>query len=173
MFTATFVLLLLQFSALPADETADGEAMLRAPDGDWAVRLAPAGFEFGEPVATDDGERSRIAGDGPRGMVATLTLRPAGAAGNAEACRSEADERAGRGAKRTYRLERERRGPLALTAYVVPRYRGVAINQRHVHAFLYRDGYCVELELSMPRYKSRRRHLFDEALDTLEIVDAP
>jgi hypothetical protein len=168
-----FLIVLLQFATLPPGEPAEQQVLVQAPGKTWGVAFEPEGFEFGEPEISSDGTRVWVAGDGDRGLIANLILQPAGSAGDSAGCRAQSDAKSGRTAKRNYRLEHGENGPLLLTSYIVPEFQGVLINQRHVLAFLYRDGYCIQLELSMPRYKSRFKGAFGDALNALQVVDLP
>jgi hypothetical protein len=132
--------------------TAAAPLTVEVPGRDWAFTLAPRRIEFGEPQRTAGG-RIWVDGDGidePRLTVTVLIDERPGA-------RSAAECRAATLVSRLHldhEAELSTMGGMAIAGYDVESYRGEPVRQRRLHGFLYRDGICVDVGLSMLDYQA-------------------
>lgn len=151
---------------------ADEPLLIAVPGQDWALAVAVRQVEFGPPETSPDGTRIWVDGDGVEepGFTITVIVHETPGAGTAEDCRAVALERlARRGHEPTLTL----RGGMALAEYRLDQYRGVPVRQQRLDAFLFRDGYCIDVGLSMLDFKSKHRNLFDATLRSIRFVDPP
>jgi hypothetical protein len=151
---------------------ADDSLLIAVPGQDWALSVTPLHVEFGPPESSSDGTRIWADGDGVEepGFSITVIVRQTSGAGAAEDCRAVALERL---ARRGYEPALTLRGGMALAEYSIDQYRGVPVRQRRLDAFLFRDGYCIDVGLSMLDFESRDRNLFNAILHSIRFVDPP
>jgi hypothetical protein len=130
---------------------ADDSLLIAVPGQDWALSVTPLHVEFGPPESSSDGTRIWADGDGVEepGFSITVIVRQTSGAGAAEDCRAVALERL---ARRGYEPALTLRGGMALA---------------------FRDGYCIDVGLSMLDFESRDRNLFNAILHSIRFVDPP
>lgn len=118
-----------------------------APDRPWSVLVELPGFRMFKPQEGGGAAARHVLGQHPAsGIVASVILRPAGAARNAAACR-DADLARIRDATRALaELELSEAGAAARAAYAIAGAGGV--RQEHAHAWLHRDGVCANVHVS-------------------------
>lgn len=113
----------------------------------WSVLVDLPDFRMFEPRANDGG--LLVLGQDPRtALVASVLLRPAGDAGDAGACRDHALARIRSAAPDIEDLRTWAAAPAARAAYTLAEMRGRPIRQMHAHAWLLRDGVCVNVHAS-------------------------
>jgi hypothetical protein len=116
--------------------------------GTVSVLVDLAGFRMFEPRSNADGSATAVVGEDPQGgVVVSIILRPAPGV-DAAGCRDRdlADLRKAVPGLTGIATE-EVRGQARLR-YEVPAGQGAPARQLHAHAFLARDGVCVNLHLS-------------------------
>ncbi len=64
------------------------------------------------------------------------------------------------------------RGEMALAEYEIAWQGSAVTNQRHLHAYLHREGFCVDLHLSKAPFKAGEEGLFTAVLDASQIGPA-
>jgi hypothetical protein len=119
------------------------------PGRDWTVLVDLPGFQMFKPRSTEDGIGVIVLGEDPAtGLVASVALRAAGEAPDARACRERALEGVRRAAPALRELKLVEPDGTARASYVLHELRGRPIRQDHAHAFLARDGVCVNVHVS-------------------------
>jgi len=120
-----------------------------APDRRWAVLVDLPGFHMFKPRPGPDGKGLLVLGqDAKTGIVASVTLRNADGAADADGCRERTLEGIRKSAPDLRDLERSQADGAARARYVLEELRGRVIRQEHAHAFLLRDGTCVNVHVS-------------------------
>lgn len=119
------------------------------PGRSFAVLVDLPGFEMFAPRPAEDGEGVLVLGQHPQhGLVASVTLRDAAGAADARACRERALERIRRRTPELKELSLADADGGARAAYVLDELRGRPIRQQHAHLFLWREGVCVNVQVS-------------------------
>lgn len=119
------------------------------PGGAFAVLVDLPGFQMFAPRPAEGGEGVIVLGQHPAtGLVASVTLRDAEGERDARACRERKLERIRRGTPTLRELRLTESDGAARAAYVLEELRGRPIRQDHAHLFLWRDGVCVEVQVS-------------------------
>jgi hypothetical protein len=137
----------LRFEPDPATETQP--LAVAAPGRRWAVLVDLPGFHMMKPRAGEDGSGLLVLGQEPEtGLVASVSLHDAQGAPDATACRERALERVRRTAPEPKDVERSDENGAAQVRYRLDELRGKPIPQQHAHAFLARDGLCVDVHVS-------------------------
>lgn len=115
----------------------------------WSVLVDLPGFRMFKPRAADEGVETLVVGHDPEtGFVASVILRRADGARDAASCR-EADLsriRAAHPDLAEVRLSES--GGAARARYVKPSVGRAPVSQLHGHAWLLRDGVCVNVHVS-------------------------
>lgn len=119
------------------------------PGGAFAVLVDLPGFQMFAPRPAEDGEGVIVLGQHPgTGLVASVTLQDADGESDARGCRDRKLERIRRSAPELRQLELSEKGDAARATYVLDELRGRPIRQEHAHLFLWRDGVCVNVQVS-------------------------
>jgi hypothetical protein len=119
------------------------------PGGAFTVLVDLPGFQMFAPRPAEGGEGVIVLGQHPAtGLVASVTLRDARGERDARACRERKLERIRRSAPGLRELRLTETDGAARAAYVLDELRGRPIRQEHAHLFLWRDGVCVNVQVS-------------------------
>lgn len=119
------------------------------PGRRWAVLVDLPGFRMFAPRPAEDGSGVLVLGEDPEsGLVASVTMRDAGGAPDARACRDRTLERIRKTAPDLRELRTSEADGAARASFVLEDLRGRAIRQDHAHLFLQRDGVCVDVQVS-------------------------
>jgi len=132
------------------DPDADTEPLsVTPPGGAFTVLVDLPGFHMFAPRPAEDGAGVIVLGQHPHtGLVASVTLRDAEGAADAGACRERTLERIRGRAPGLAELTLSEAAGAARAAYVLDELRGRPIRQQHAHLFLWRDGVCVNVQVS-------------------------
>lgn len=145
---------------------------LPAPGGAWGVRFDLPGFEIVQPAAAPAGGPDRLLyGLNPAtGLEVSVTLEPVPKGAGPEDCRDHY-ARLGRKRSRVQRVavEKRREGDAAIASYLMEGWQDGMMRQKHLNAYLARDGVCVDIHLSKDRYQWMDDDLFKRALAAIRI----
>jgi hypothetical protein len=137
----------LRFERDPAAATEP--LAVAAPGHRWAVLVDLPGFQMMKPRANEDGAGLLVLGQEPEsGLVASVSVRDAPGAVDGAACRERTLERLRAAAPDTKDLVRSDENGVARVRYRLDELRGKQVPQHHAHAFLARDGVCVDVHVS-------------------------
>jgi hypothetical protein len=168
----TFLVLAASVLGLGAGEGAYDEVVLRLPDRDWGIRVAPPDVEFDAPGVADDGTAVWAAGDGTDlALVVKLLLETVSGIDDDSGCRIRAEHRLGLDSQEVRHVVRSHYAGMPTIEYEVRRHGPVLVDQRNLHAFRYHDGTCAEFHLSLMSYKSQQRPVLERVLDSIERVE--
>lgn len=136
-------------SLKPAPEILTTPLAVAAPGGAFAVLVDLPGFKMYEPRPNPDGEGMLLVGQHPKtGFVASVTVLPKEASADADACRAEKLKSLKATAHDLTDLTLSEVGVAARARYVLHDLKGEKVRQDHAHAFLARDGSCIDVHLS-------------------------
>jgi len=148
------------------------EIELRPPGKDWAIRVAPPEFEFGAPQTAEDGKTVWAAGDGLEpGFMMTVVVESSPPVADLASCVTRFEEKIGLDSLAVRHVKRTEQAGMPAIEYELPEHAGVRIDQRHLHAYVFRDGVCAEFHLSMLNSRGQHDRLFRAALNSISIVD--
>ena len=170
--------LALAGSAVQAQEP--GLAVFSLPDKNWGVGLSLQNFIINESRTYPDGKARLVRADRQaEGMILTVFIAPAAGEDSARACRDAFWQRLQNGpAASGYRDVRQSESgdmgssELASSEYVIGEIQGIRIDQKHVHAYLGREGSCIEIHLSKTLFEPKDQELFAAVLRTVRLVEA-
>jgi hypothetical protein len=118
------------------------------PEKRVTVLVDLPGFRMFKPRRGADGTSLLVLGEDPgSGMVASIMLRD-GPGMDSRACRADALARIRKAAPGLTALRESEADGAARVEYALDELRGRKIRQAHAHAFLAREGVCVNLHLS-------------------------
>lgn len=147
---------------------------LALPGSAWAALVDLPGFELEEVRKKPDGSGIAVMGENAStGLVVSLFVERIAGAADEKACRSLHFDRALASPFEKSGVKRTERKGMALGEYLIPRAEGVEIRQKHVNAYLAREGACVDLHVSKVRHEPKDEALFEGVLRTLRLGAAP
>jgi hypothetical protein len=148
----------------PPWRTPNGGVALSYPGRPWRLALDLPGYDVGPAQLTRGGVRL-AAERRQAGMVVTVFLEESPPGKAAADHRDEAWKRMQQpGPTKREDVRRSMRGTVPTLEYRIPRHRGVALNQKHVNAYLVRDEIWVDVHLSKLGFQESDAELFDKIL---------
>jgi hypothetical protein len=168
----TALVLSASVMGLGAGKGAHDEIVLRLPDRDWGIRVAPDGVEFGEPQLADDGSTVWAAGDTTDlSLIVKVMLESSPEIDDDTGCLARREARLGLDSQEVHGIVRSTHAGMPVIEYEIRRHGSVRVDQRNLHAFRFHDGACAEFHLSMMEYKSQNRRQFDHVLNSIELIE--
>ncbi len=172
------VLLALLIPAIPASadlSEADGLISISAPAVGWVVRFPSQGYTLSVQEDREDGKSHYyMFTNATTGLNVSFYLEPAEQCTTAEACRENSWRNRSpllADAKLIGRFARNGFACLEfLTEYRVPDPPGGKVEQHHVSGHLVRDGYWVDMHLSMMPYTAKDRQVFLDFVDAITVA---
>lgn len=143
-------------------------------DKHWAVQIDPGEMDLRENEAIADGSSTRLLATREKdGLTLSITLEKMPDLRSAKACRDYYWGRLKRGndGKTDVKLS-DSRGA-ARVEYAKPDFEGIKILQKHIHAYLWKDGVCADTSLIMVGYKSADQKGLEAIVKTLKLVKTP
>lgn len=119
------------------------------PGKAWTVLVDLPGFALFKPRASADGEEFAVLGQSAEtGLVVSVLVRPARGASDAGGCRDADLTKVRKAFPELRDLRVGSEAASARAAYAIPELRGKPVRQEHAHAWLARDGVCVNVHVS-------------------------
>lgn len=144
-------------------------------DKRWAVQVDAGDVDVRENSAIEDGSSAKLQATRERdGLTLSVYLeKMPDLKKNAKACRDYYWGRlkTARDGKTDVKLA-ESRGS-ARVFYTVPDFDGMKIVQRHAHAFLWKEGACVDVSVIMVGFKPSEQKTVDGILKSVKFVKIP
>ena len=123
-----------------------------------------------DEISAERGTRMVSAERADRTVHLSLFLEKVPAATSARGCRTRYQERLARSPiMRDVRVQSSETEALAFAEYMIERYEGATINQKHVNTYLAHEDVCVDLHLSKVRFTSDDHRLFVPVVRSLGI----
>lgn len=145
---------------------------LTLPDLDWALEINSAGFEIQSGGLRPDGLATKaMAVNKTTGIVMSVFIEPAQSAGDNTVCREYFSEGLKQSPTKEDDVVFNETANMALMEYTIKEYEGVAINQKHVNAYIVKDDFWIDIHLSKIEYTDSARKLLDDVLGSVAIVD--
>lgn len=158
------------FEPDPGAETAP--LVVHDPAHRVSVLVDLPGFAMFKPRASEDGTGIVVLGENAgTGMVASVILREARGL-DARGCRDEALARIRSATPGIVDVRTSEADGVARASYALPELRGQEIRQQHAHAFLARNGVCVNLHLSKADATPDDAARFEQILGSLRFGEA-
>jgi hypothetical protein len=130
------------------------------------------GFRVFKPRSGADGQSLLVLGQDPEsGIVASILLRD-GAGMDARACRADALARIRRAVPDLVAVRESEAGGAARVEYALEELHGRRVHQVHAHAFLAREGVCVNLHLSKAAPAPEDAARFEKILASLRFGES-
>lgn len=168
----TALVLAVSVIGLGAGEGAHDEVVLRLPDKNWGIRVAPENFEFGAPQLSDNGSAVWAAGDATDlALIVKVVLERSPEVDDASGCLARAEGRLDLDSQEVHGVVRSRQAGMPTIEYEVRNHGSVRVDQLNLHAYRFHDGACAEFHLSMMNYKSQDRSRFDRLLRSIDLVE--
>jgi hypothetical protein len=168
----TALVLVASVLGLGAGEGAHDEVVLRLPDRDWGIRVAPDGVEFGEPRLAYDGSTVWAAGDSiDLSLIVKVLLEAAPEIEDVSGCLARTEGRLSLDSQEVRGVARSTYARMSVIEYEIRHHGSVRVDQRNLHAFRFHDGACLEIHLSMMDSASLNRRQFDHILDSIVLID--
>jgi hypothetical protein len=131
-----------------ADPASTVPLAVEIPGKSWTVLVDLPGFRMFRPRPVGGAGAVVVGHDPDRGIVASVVIRSSEGSRDAAACREADLARIAAAHANLSELRRSQAGPAARALYVMPDVGGKPIPQLHGHAWLQRDGVCVNVHVS-------------------------
>jgi len=153
-----------------APRAADGtKLVLTPPRVKWSLRIDLPDFVLETPKAFRDFTQVWTAAQNRHtGVGLTVFIAKVGETRDAGSCRKYYLKRADQSAQVT---TAERKG-MALAERMLGTAAGGADDRKDLHAYIYRDGFCIDLHLVKPHYKDDQKRLLFSVLDAVSLDPA-
>lgn len=166
-------LLLLGLLAVPmaGQQSGTGKAQISIPKMDGVLQLDVGPTRWETQVRPDGKETQLRALDRTDRLFITAFLQKVKFAASSEKCRDEwwpMTEKSTR-IKREELRQFESNG-MAVVEYMVPEFRGIAVRQKTVHAYLGGRNLCAEVHLSKEQFVPEDEKLFSDVLATVRLL---
>lgn len=156
----------------PDGSGATVDVELRVPDAGWAISVAPPDFEFGEPFHSSDGTKILVAGDGLEPGLEMTVLLERRDVEDVGGCLAHYEKQIRDGPTDHERWRRGELNGMPTFSYIVRRYQTTRIDQRNLHGFLYRAGYCVHAHVSLMKFRSELHEvLMQQAMASVTLIE--
>jgi tetratricopeptide (TPR) repeat protein len=143
---------------------------LSLPELSWALEVAETGFMLEEKEIAPSGDAARfLAVNKATGVTMSAFLEKAPGKGDSKECRNYYWTKAKNSPLKKEQIKLSEAGPIALVEYVVPDYLGTKVNQRNVNAYLSKDGYWIDVHLSITDHKSGANDRMQPILQNIRI----
>lgn len=139
----------------------------------WAVLVDVPGLTLEHSGESPGGSAVVSGHSGETGVVASMTLSPAPGLGGPAEARATYFEKALLSPFEKHDVARSQRGAMAIGEYLIARHDGRDVRQKHVNAYLVRDGVWIDVHLSKVDFRPADQALFDGVLDSIRYSDAP
>ncbi len=151
----------------------NGRLTVTLPGLSWVVTLDAPGFELEADETHSDGRgRYLHAVNRQTDVILSVRLERSSTGRSARACREAAwAALRARSPFQMHDVRTSERGRLAVLEYHVPEFRGLAVRQKHLNAFLGKDDVCVDMHLSKVRFSPEDGRLFDELLGSVKLIE--
>ncbi len=168
----------LLFSALAAHaelSEADGLISLSAPAVGWVVRFPAQGYTLSLQRDRQDGKgQYYMFTNATTGLNVSFYIEPADKCATAQACRESYWTTRHPTMANAQGVRRFERNGFALlefqVEYRLPDPQGRTVTQGHVSGHFVRDGYWVDLHLSMMPYTAKDRQVFLDFVDAIQVA---
>jgi len=125
---------------------------LDAPGKDWTLVMRVDGFAVETPELSPDGKSAAIgAEDKARGMMVTVFIEPAAKEGDSKTAREVYRKRLSASPFKMEDATESKRGEWAVLEYML---KARGINQKHINAYMAKDGMWIDVHFSKGDYKS-------------------
>lgn len=136
----------------------------------WALVVDLPGFELVDSGSRPDGSGTMIhLARGELNVSATLERRPDLL--STEACRADYWKEAAKSPLPKSDIRQLTAGALATVHWFVLEFQGASVRQKHVNAYLFRDGVCIDLHLSKVHHEAEDDKLFTAILGSVRFSD--
>ena len=177
----SLLLVALLIPAIPAHadlSESEGLIGISAREVGWVVRFPREGFKLlAERDRPDGRAHYYLFSHGSTGLNVSVRIEPAGACTTAEACREAYWRDRSPELATAELLDRSERNGFALLEFTVkfqvPQLAGRTVEQQHLSGHVVRDGYWVDLHLSMMPYTQSDRQIFLDFVDAIRVEPKP
>jgi hypothetical protein len=146
---------------------------LKLPGKEWAVSISIAGYAVQKEETSQDGNTSMMmASNEDSGMMLSLFLERERKDLSSESCRKRYFEKSLATPSDKTGVRRWDERAMALGEYTITSFEGTKVRNRHVHAYLGKDGVCMDLHLSKGHFEEDDGELFDSVISSVQVVPA-
>lgn len=153
--------------------TPEGDIVLEFPGSPPRLQLSLPGYDLGPAEFTKNYEGLRIYGENPEtSMIVSLFLERSREGWTAVNYREyELEKKQKRGLMDPESIVQSERDEMAILKYDTPEFQGFSLNQRHVHAYLLKDGFWMSVHISKANYSEKDDAIFGAVLDSIHFID--
>lgn len=145
---------------------------LSLDEADWSLEIDLPRFKIEERATRPDGSGTMLRGASRKTeMIASVFLERNPELSSKEECKEHYWSKAMQGPFPKSNVEFISTETMEQVHHFVKEYKGIALMQKSVNAFMYRDDVCVDVHLSKVLYESKDAELFTAILDTVRFSE--
>lgn len=143
---------------------------LSLPDIQWSLNVELPGFTLNQKEIAQNGEAARFLADNrDSGVIVSAFLEKAPHSGDSTGCRSYYWGKAKDSPLRKVGIKKYELSDFALVEYIVPKFRGVEVNQKNINIYLAVDNYWIDVHISKTDYQDADEKYFRSIIDNISI----
>lgn len=170
--TMTIAFILFVLFLAPVETIAREKILITMPDLDWALEINCPTFEVERGEFNPNGPTWELmAKDRNTGMIMSIFVEPAANDGDKSDCREYYWERLKSSPVNEEEVVFKDQGETALAEYMIRKYRGVKLDQKHLNIYMAKDGFWIDIHLSKVNYREADRAHFDKVLASTRIIE--
>lgn len=147
---------------------------LSLPGKNWALEIALPFFDIRQDQVSPDGQaRNLLATMDQQGIIVTVMIGPAPPKGSSEELRDRAAARLK--TETTIKeddLKVSEYKQMPTLEYTVKEFKGTEVQQKHLNAYLFKDGVWINIHFSKMQFKAGEEHLFYQILDSVKFTES-
>lgn len=156
--------------AARAADTVPETVILTLPHLKWVLEIETPDMVLEQKKITDSKDAARLfAHNEETGMNMSAFLEKADHPGDAKECRAFYWEHAKKSPFKKDDFSMSESGGMAILQYLVKEFAGLEVRQKHMNAYLSRDGHWMDIHLSKVKFKPGEELLFKNILDQIRI----
>ena len=168
---STLVALAFLSMTMAGQQSGTGKAQISIPKVTGVLELDVGPTKW-EAVVRRDGKETQLrAMDRVDHLFITAFLQKVRFVASAEKCRAEWWPRTEKSARiKREELRQSERESIAVVEFIIPEFRGAAVRQKVIHAYLGSGKLCAEVHLSKVQFVPEDQKLFNDVLATVRLL---
>lgn len=128
----------------------NGGVSLWMPGLPWSLEISEPGFRVVQKEVSVERSMAHLSGERLKdGVLLTVFIEKAKEAGDSEICRKYYMDRMKNSPLKMDSINEYAAGSMAIAEYFIREYAGVDLKQKHIHAYLVKEGYWLDVHLSV------------------------
>ena len=149
----------------PAKEQIKEVIILSLPNLNWGLEIDAPGFAIEKKQVSKNGDKTSFqANNDAAGLTMSAFLEKAPNTGTSKDCRDYYFSKLKESPAVESDVKMSEIGEMAIAEYVIKELKGIKLNQKHLNAYLAKNGYWIDVHISKADFEPQDQALFDTIL---------